>query len=157
VDIRTNPYKAGSPQYQRGLTISLTNASDDTLLLTRAAFGGLKRIYLPGYACHKAGVALLDLGHCSKAQMDLFSITKDNRGRTLLAFHAGFATESSQCVKRAALASSRPTLLLHRISCWQRSGYVPAHAAGEKYGRLKGQAHSVSPTFETIELSTERS
>jgi len=78
VYVRTNPHKADSPQYQRGLTIPLTIASDDTLLLTRAALWGLKRIYLPGYAYQKAGVALLDISNSGKPQLDLFSQAKDN-------------------------------------------------------------------------------
>ena len=76
VYIRTNPHKPDTPQYQRGLTVPLTNASDDTLLLTRAALWGLRRIYLPGYAYQKAGVALLNLSHSGKPQMDLFSKPK---------------------------------------------------------------------------------
>jgi DNA polymerase V len=78
VYIRTNPHKENAPQYQKGLTIPLPEATDDTLRLTRAALWGLKRIYQPGYAYQKAGVALLSLTDASTAQMGLFSKTKDN-------------------------------------------------------------------------------
>ena len=78
VYIRTNPHKENAPQYQRGLTIPLPEASDDTLRLTRAALWGLKRIYRPGFAYQKAGVALLDLSAAATAQMGLFSAVKDN-------------------------------------------------------------------------------
>lgn len=77
VYIRTNPHK-NAPQYQRGLTIPLPEASDDTLRLTRAALWGLKRIYKPGYAYQKAGVALLNLADAATSQMDLFSKGRDN-------------------------------------------------------------------------------
>jgi DNA polymerase V len=77
VYIRTNPHK-DAPQYQRGLTIPLPEATDDTLRLTRAALWGLKRIYRPGYAYQKAGVALLSLTDAATAQMNLFSTTRDN-------------------------------------------------------------------------------
>ncbi len=78
VYIRTNPHKESAPQYQRGLTIPLPEATDDTLRLTRAALWGLKRIYRPGFAYQKAGVALLDLSDAATAQMSLFSPAKDN-------------------------------------------------------------------------------
>jgi DNA polymerase V len=78
VYIRTNPHKEAAPQYQRGMTIPLPEASDDTLRLTRAALWGLKRIYRPGFAYQKAGVALLSLSDAATAQMSLFSRSKDN-------------------------------------------------------------------------------
>ncbi len=78
VYIRTNPHKVDTPQYQRGLTVPLSQASDDTLLLTRAALWGLKRIYRPGFAYQKAGVALLNLSDAGTPQMDLFSKARDN-------------------------------------------------------------------------------
>lgn len=77
VYIRTNPHK-DAPQYQRGLTIPLPEATDDTLRLTQAALWGLKRIYRPGFAYQKAGVALLDLSDASSRQMSLFSPVQDN-------------------------------------------------------------------------------
>jgi DNA polymerase V len=78
VYIRTNPHKESAPQYQRGLTIPLPEATDDTLLLTRAALWGLKRIYRPGFAYQKAGVALINLTDASTAQMTLFPKARDN-------------------------------------------------------------------------------
>lgn len=77
VYIRTNPHK-DAPQYQRGLTIPLPEATDDTLRLTRAALWGLRRIYRPGFAYQKAGVALLDLTDAANRQMNLFSPAQDN-------------------------------------------------------------------------------
>jgi DNA polymerase V len=77
VYIRTNPHK-DAPQYQKGLTIPLPESTDDTLRLTRAALWGLKRIYQPGYAYQKAGVALLNLTDAATAQLNLFSKTRDN-------------------------------------------------------------------------------
>lgn len=78
VYVRTNPHKLEAPQYQRGLTVPLTQASDDTLLLTRAALWGLKQLYRPGFAYQKAGVALLNLSAAGTPQMDLFSTARDN-------------------------------------------------------------------------------
>jgi DNA polymerase V len=78
VYIRTNPHK-DAPQYQRGVTIPLPEATDDTLRLTRAALWALKRIYRSGYAYQKAGVALINLTDAATSQMSLFSKAKDNR------------------------------------------------------------------------------
>lgn len=77
VYVRTNPFK-DAPQYQRALTVPLSRASDDTLLLTRAALWGLKRLYRPGFAYQKAGIALLHLSDREMPQLDLFSTLKDN-------------------------------------------------------------------------------
>jgi DNA polymerase V len=77
VYIRTNPHK-DAPQYQKGLTIPLPEATDDTLRLTRAALWGLRRIYRSGFAYQKAGVALLNLTDAATSQMSLFSRNKDN-------------------------------------------------------------------------------
>jgi DNA polymerase V len=77
VYVRTNPHK-DAPQYQRGLTIPMPEATDDTLRLTRAALWGLKRIYRPGFAYQKAGVALINLTDAANVQRSLFSNGKDN-------------------------------------------------------------------------------
>jgi DNA polymerase V len=83
VYVRTNPHK-DAPQYQRGLTIPLPDATDDTLRLTRAALWGLKRIYRPGFAYQKAGVMLLNLTEASVVQMPMFQSTKDNASLMLV-------------------------------------------------------------------------
>ncbi len=78
--IRTNPHKEGVRQYQNSLMVSLPEPSDDTLRLTKVALWLLKKIYRPGYAYQKVGVALLDLSEAGIAQMNLFSKCRDNPG-----------------------------------------------------------------------------
>jgi DNA polymerase V len=78
VYIRTNPFKAEAPQYQRGLNVPLPEPTDDTLRLTRVAHWALKKIYQPGYAYQKAGVCLMDLSDAAAVQKSLFSIGRDN-------------------------------------------------------------------------------
>ena len=78
VYIRTNPHQANAPQYQRGLSIPLPEPTDDTLRLTTIALWGLKRIYRPGFAYQKAGVALMNIRDAGTVQMTLFSKTRDN-------------------------------------------------------------------------------
>jgi len=79
VYIRTNPFSEKQPQYQRGITVPLTQATSDTMRLTRAALWGLKRIYRPGFAYQKAGVMLMDLHGEDQAQGVLFAVTSPAR------------------------------------------------------------------------------
>lgn len=78
VYIRTNPHKENAPQYQRGLTVPLPEPTDDTLQLTQAALAVLDRLYRPGYAYQKAGIALLSLSSAATAQADLFAAAPGN-------------------------------------------------------------------------------
>ena len=52
--------------------------SDDTLRLTKVALWLLRKIYLPGFAYQKAGVALLDLTDAGAPQLSLFLTARDN-------------------------------------------------------------------------------
>ena len=50
VFIRTNPFKAGIEQYQRGVLVPLVAPTNDTRQLVQAAHAGLQRMYRPGLA-----------------------------------------------------------------------------------------------------------
>jgi DNA polymerase V len=78
VYVRTNPFKAEAPQYQRGLNVPLPEPTDDTLRLIRVAHWALKKIYRPGYAYQKAGVCLMDLSDAATVQKSLFCSSRDN-------------------------------------------------------------------------------
>ena len=78
VYVTTNTFKPQDPQYQRGLTIPLPEPTDDTLRLIRVARWGLKKIFRPGFAYKKAGVALTNLSNAGTFQPDLFSTGKGN-------------------------------------------------------------------------------
>lgn len=78
VYIRTNPHKPEAPQYQKGLSIPIPEPTDDTLRLTTVALWGLRKIFKPGYAYQKAGVALLNLKDAGTVQLNLFSKAKDH-------------------------------------------------------------------------------
>lgn len=73
VYIRTNIFKPEVPQYQKGLTVPLPEATSDTRLLVAWALRILKRIYRPGYGYHKAGVMLLDITPKGSQQFSLFA------------------------------------------------------------------------------------
>ncbi|HQU79061.1 MAG TPA: Y-family DNA polymerase [Azonexus sp.] len=72
VYIRTNIFKPEVPQYQRGVTVPLPEASADTRVLTAWALKVLRRIYRPGFGYHKAGVMLLNLVPRTSRQFALF-------------------------------------------------------------------------------------
>lgn len=71
VFVRTNAFK-DVPQYARGVTVSLTGSSDDTLTLAQAALRGLRAVYRPGYAYKKAGTMLMGLSPKAQRQATLF-------------------------------------------------------------------------------------
>ena len=78
--VTTNTFKPQDPQYQRSLTIPLPEPSSDTLRLIRVAQWGLKKIFRPGFAYKKAGIALLNLCDAGTVQYDLFSKSRDKTG-----------------------------------------------------------------------------
>jgi len=78
VFIRTSPFRTDLPQYSKAVNVPLPTPSDDTLLLTRAALWGLRRIYRPGFEYQKAGFMLMNLSEAGKSQRDLFLTTKNN-------------------------------------------------------------------------------
>ena len=72
VFIQTNPFKKKDRQYNSGRLIPLTNPTDDTRILIRAALAGLRSIYKPGFSYKKAGVLLDDLLPFNQPQKSLF-------------------------------------------------------------------------------------
>ncbi len=71
VYVRTNIFKPEVPQYQRGVTLPLPEATSDTRILAGLAQRILRRIYRPGFGYHKAGVMLLDLRPAGNRQFSL--------------------------------------------------------------------------------------
>ena len=49
VFVQTNRFKTDEPQYSCGMTVPMVDPTDDTMLLTRAAFQGLAAIYRQGF------------------------------------------------------------------------------------------------------------
>jgi DNA polymerase V len=78
VYVRTSPFRTDLPQYAKAVNVPLPTPSGDTLLLTRAALWGLRRIYRSGFEYQKAGIMLMDLSEAGKSQQDLFLTTKNN-------------------------------------------------------------------------------
>jgi DNA polymerase V len=61
VYIRTNPHKDQDHQYQPALLLPLSESTNDTRLLCRAALDALRQIYRGGYVYQKAGVMLTEI------------------------------------------------------------------------------------------------
>lgn len=61
VFILTNRFREDQPQYSNGITVPLTDPTDDNRLLAGAALAGLSHIYKTGYQYKKAGIMLLNL------------------------------------------------------------------------------------------------
>lgn len=78
VYIHTSPFRTDLPLYAKAVTVPLPTPSDDTLLLTRAALWGLRRIYRPDFEYQKAGIMLMNLSEAGKSQQDLFLMTRNN-------------------------------------------------------------------------------
>lgn len=72
VSIRTSPFNEKESFYANGMTIALPRQTDDTILLTKIALWGLRRIYRRGYKYQKAGVMLSELVPRQYRQLDLF-------------------------------------------------------------------------------------
>ena len=73
VFIRTSPFNANEPQYQRAASMQLPTASQDSRVIITTANRLLKGIFKEGYAYQKCGVQLSKLQPESKAcQFDLF-------------------------------------------------------------------------------------
>jgi DNA polymerase V len=99
VYIRTNPFRADDPQYQRSMIVPLSQPSDDTMKLVKAALTGLNAIYRAGYRYKKSGVLLMGLHAKGSTQATLFDdpeiqIRSDNRMRVMDAINRKMGTGS---------------------------------------------------------------
>ncbi|SDW49081.1 DUF4113 domain-containing protein [Nitrosomonas oligotropha] len=82
VYIRTSPFNSRQKYYANGMSIPLSTQTDSTLILTKAALWGLRKIYRRGYHYQKAGMMLSEL---VSRQIDLFgSVDTDTRTSQLM-------------------------------------------------------------------------
>jgi DNA polymerase V len=110
VYIRTSPFNENEPRYANGMTIALPQQSDDTMLLTRAALWGLRRIYRSGYRYQKAGVMLSELVAQQGRQSDLFAseAAQGKSNRLMAVLDQVNALMGRQTLKLAAEGFSQP-------------------------------------------------
>lgn len=108
VYIRTNPFNESHPQYQQAIVVPLTQATSDTVRLTRAALWGLKRIYRPGFAYQKAGVMLMDLHPANQTQGVLFETASPARPALMKVIDQANARWGRGTLKLAAEGVTKP-------------------------------------------------
>ena len=72
VSLHTNTFKEGEPQYQRSLIVPLSQSTDNTNKLIRAAIQGLEAIYRSGFNYKKTAVLLMGLQAKTSMQATLF-------------------------------------------------------------------------------------
>lgn len=73
VFIQTNSFRPDQPQHYGNLTITLDEATEDTLTLTSNAIRALYAIYRKGYSYKRAGVIVTDIVSRRAVQQNLFS------------------------------------------------------------------------------------
>ena len=74
VFINTSRFNKPQENYWNETTIPLPTHTDSTILLTKTALWGLRRIYRCGFAYQKAGVRLSGLVDAQTRQADLFGL-----------------------------------------------------------------------------------
>ena len=79
VFVQTNRFREDQKQYNAGLVMSLPEATNDTLALTKYALRVLKRLYRPDYIYKKCGIMLMDLSEQMHQQTSLIASAIDPR------------------------------------------------------------------------------
>ncbi|MBI6115963.1 Y-family DNA polymerase [Salegentibacter maritimus] len=79
----TNPFRTDLKQYRTNMVVKLSHPTHSTLVLTKAALYGLKKIYKPGYQYKKAGIIIMGISPASESQLSLFS-EEDPRHQLLM-------------------------------------------------------------------------
>lgn len=72
VYLHTNAFKEDEPQHQQSKIVPLSQPSDDTTALVKAALAGLNQIYRSGFSYKKTGVMLMGLQPKGSIQPTLF-------------------------------------------------------------------------------------
>ena len=72
VFIQSNPFR-DMPQYKNAFTTTMIYPSDSSVLLVKLAKRALKKIWMPGYAYHKAGIILQEIHPKGPIQTDIFA------------------------------------------------------------------------------------
>ena len=79
----TNPFRTDLKQYRANMMVKLSSPTNSTMVLTKAALYGLKKIFKPGYQYKKAGVIIMGISPASERQLSLFS-EEDPRHQLLM-------------------------------------------------------------------------
>ncbi|WP_313209463.1 Y-family DNA polymerase [Stutzerimonas nitrititolerans] len=85
VSIRTGMFNPDELKFAKGMLCELPYPTDDTRLITQAAFAGLEEVYRPGFSYAKAEVLLMDL--CGRGEFtdDLFAASQPAASEKVMA------------------------------------------------------------------------
>lgn len=81
--LHTNRHREDLQQYANGISIRMPFETNSTMVITKAAMTGLKRIYREGYQYKKAGIIVMGLTPDTQNQLGLF-YKEDPRHKVLM-------------------------------------------------------------------------
>ncbi|WP_370174352.1 Y-family DNA polymerase [Leeuwenhoekiella palythoae] len=81
--LHTNKHREDLPQYANGISIRMPFETNSTMVISKAAMIGLKRIYREGYQYKKAGIIVMGLTPDTHKQLGLF-YNEDPRHKVLM-------------------------------------------------------------------------
>ena len=81
--LHTNKHREDLPQYATGISIRMPFETNSTMVITKAAMTGLKRIHRVGYQYKKAGIIVMGLTPDTQNQLGLF-YNEDPRHKVLM-------------------------------------------------------------------------
>jgi len=81
--LHTNRHREDLPQYANGISIRMPFETNSTMVITKAAITGLKRIYREGFQYKKAGIIVMGLTPDTQKQLGLF-YNEDPRHKVLM-------------------------------------------------------------------------
>ena len=109
VFIQTNSFRSELPQHYGSLTVTLDEATSDTLTLTQAASNALSQLFRPGYSYRRAGVLLNEIVSHTAVQQNLFSPPgfREKRQRLMKAVDAINTNEDTRDMLHCASSAPR--------------------------------------------------
>jgi DNA polymerase V len=116
VFVQTNRFADHEARYARSYTVTLSTATDSTLLLIRAAQYALKQIFRPNFRYKKAGVLLGGLSHAQAGvQGHLFPVAdQDKHSRLMQTMDRLNARFGRNTVSSAAQSMGEQAKLTHQ-------------------------------------------
>jgi len=77
VQIETSRFRTELPQYAQHITLKLTPATNDSIIIVKKALEGLKQIWKAGYFYNRCGVLLMDLRDAESGKQEVMFEKQD--------------------------------------------------------------------------------
>lgn len=103
VFITTNPYHEHQPQYTGVHMLTLSEPTNDTMEMAKAAAIALERAWKPGYGYKRAGVTAIKTEGCNQRQLSLFTDREKEEKRSRLMSTIDKINKSGANVKLASM------------------------------------------------------